>query len=145
MNYWLCSVCETENTYKETKTININNFIVYRCKLCSNYNPNATDEFENNLEINKRIDCILPRHSNEIIISHLTLIQINYRLKIQKPMVSLLDYIRSRLYYRTFYINKRWRRKICYKRFLKIIIKYVNHHNTQIEPSLILQYLITDY
>lgn len=145
MSLWLCTVCETENTYRETNFNNRNGFVLQRCKVCNNCNPTSPDTFESHLEINRKIDCLLPRHHIEIEISNLTLLQINHGMLIKKPLHSLLDYVRNRLYYRTFYINKRWRRNICYRKFLKIMLKYINCHDTKIEDSLIMQYLIADY
>lgn len=149
MSNWFCTICETINSdYNTESNLNIEN---KRCKLCSTYKYSNENQFNMRLVMNNSIDNLLPRHVLDLELDYNTIKQIGntvfninplQRIYTYYPSDRIYEYVRNRLYYRSFYINKRWRRNICYKKFLKIILKYINFHKNKIEDYLILQYLL---
>ena len=139
MDKWFCTVCETVNEKPdEPNILHINK----RCKLCNTYEITNEKQFDNYLTINNHIDNFVPRHIYDIEICYATIQLISSSVHHIYPPRVIYDYTRNRLHYRNYYINKRWRRNTCYKRFLKIILKYINNNRTKIEDCLILQFLL---
>lgn len=140
MDNWLCTICETINTTANTNANSTSTSRRGSCVLCNTYKHRNEKQFTMNLTLNKRIDEYLPRHIYDLELRYVDILLIGGVIRDERP--NIYKYIRNRLHYRTHYINKNWRRKICYKRYLNIILKYINHHHVQIERNLILQYLL---
>ena len=147
---WFCPVCETVNNVYNGLPSGTGHFapphcagdaayLHRRCKLCHFLEP-GEGRFEIYLMLNQRIDNLLPRHHLEQNISSSIVQLIKSPADISTE--TTYDYIRSRLHYRNYYINKRWRRKVCYRKFLDVIVGKINRRPEQIEPDLILQWLL---
>ena len=146
---WFCPVCETVNNLYNGLPSGTGHFapphcagdaayLHRRCKLCHFLEPGER-RFATYLMFNQRIDNLLPRHNFEQNLSG-CIVQL-----IKSPESSAettYDYIRSRLHYRNYHINRRWRRKVCYRKFLNMIVEKINWRSEQIERSLILQWLL---
>ena len=133
---WLCLVCETVNNNK-----NNNNDILennsQKCVIC-HFSKNEMN-WDKCLIMNKNIDRFFPRHQLDLPISAQLVSMVQPSLFSKE---NTYNYIRLRLYYRTYNIWKNWRKNTYKRRAITRIIKQLSQkYNTQFEQSIFLQYL----
>ena len=126
--YWLCLICDNEN--KNVIENNIHEKQKY-CSKCRNFNvlgTNCNDThyhklLDKYLTINHKISelsmttDIYPRY----IITHKFFEECYTSHHILVPKINLLHYIKGRLRYNSYNIWEKHKRKICNKRYKKII------------------------
>ena len=131
---WLCTICDTLNT---TGTFRGDDEICKYCKIKKElYHPN----FDHCLVVNERIDNYFPRHHINWELNSELLYRIGFPTFIVEKTYK---YIFDRLRYRNTQTSRKWRRKVCRRKFLKIILSKINkQRDEQIENQLIMQYLL---
>lgn len=136
---WLCLICETVNN--KTK-YNIYNQEI--CRFCSIEKNLYQKHFDNCLILNKRIDIILPRHHYDIYLTSEKIKNIGYPYLNKEQIV---NYVISRLKYRTMKSHLKWRKRIINKNYFNMILDKINkninlHFNECIPTKIILKFLL---
>ena len=136
---WLCLICETINNNPK---YNIYNQEI--CKFCSIEKNLYQQYFDVCLILNKRIDIILPRHDYDIYLTSEKIINIGESYLNREQIV---NYVISRLKYRTMKSHLKWRKRIINKKYFNMILDKINtninlHFNECIPKKTILKFLL---
>jgi hypothetical protein len=136
---WLCLICETVNDKPKYKIYNQE-----ICKFCCIEKSLYQKHFDTCLILNKNIDIILPRHDYDIYLTSEKITNIGYPYLNKEQIV---NYVISRLKYRTMKSNLKWRKRIINKKYFNMILDKLNkninlHFNECIPKKIILNFLL---
>ena len=136
---WLCVICDTLNTVAafRNNTCEPDEEI---CKYCKIKRELYEFHFDHCLVMNERIDHFFPRHHMEWEFKGEMLDRIGYPTFYSERTYK---YVFDRLKFRNTQTARSWKRRVCKRKFLKIILNKINlQRNEQIESRLIMNYLL---
>ena len=136
MSRWLCPICNTLNITEFLK----DSYYQEKCKTCNIRKTEYYDRyFEHCLLMNELIDVYFPRIEMEYLVGG----ELVNRIGAPKfYYATAFHYIVNRITFRNYHANKKWKRRVCNRKFVKIILNEINKRNSeQIDNNLILQFL----